>query len=291
MGNYKFSGHETFQCRHFWLKKGYEFISKKNDFKADTAVVDLGVGKNMVSSINYWLKAFNVIDSNSNLTEFGMLLLDDEQGFDPYLEDVGSQYLLHYYLMCNSNIASIYALTFERFRKTRIAFEFTESQLLDFVMKTLQKENENVSEKSIVNDIRVMLKMYHSSSKRNTKSIEDDFSSLLIGLNFIEVVDGAFIDGQVLYKMNYSEQTQFNELLFYFLILDCFPEQASISVEKIQSEISDKILCNREGTEEKLNMLAERDFIVYKQDAGRKEIQLKSKLKNVEVLKKYYGGI
>jgi len=291
MGNYKFSGHETFQCRHFWLKKGYEFISKKNDFKADTAVVDLGVGKNMVSSINYWLKAFNVIDSNSNLTEFGMLLLDDEHGFDPYLEDVGSQYLLHYYLMCNSHIASIYALTFERFRKTRIAFEFTESQLLDFVMKTLQKENENVSEKSIVNDIRVMLKMYHSSSKRNTKSIEDDFSSLLIGLNFIEVVDGAFIDGQVLYKMNYSEQTQLNEMLFYFLILERFPEQASISVEKIQSEISDKILCNREGTEEKLNMLAERDFIVYKQDAGRKEIQLKTKLKKVEVLKKYYGGI
>jgi hypothetical protein len=291
MGNYKFSGHETFQCRHFWLKKGYEFISKKNDFKADTAVVDLGVGKNMVSSINYWLKAFNVIDSNSNLTEFGMLLLDDEHGFDPYLEDVGSQYLLHYYLMCNSHIASIYALTFERFRKTRIAFEFTESQLLDFVMKTLQKENENISEKSIINDIRVMLKMYHSSSKRNTKSIEDDFSSLLIGLNFIEVVDGAFIDGQVLYKMNYSEQTQLNELLFYFLILERFPEQASISVEKIQSEISDKILCNREGTEEKLNMLAERDFIVYKQDAGRKEIQLKTKLKKVEVLKKYYGGI
>lgn len=291
MGNYKFSGHETFQCRHFWLKKGYEFISKKNDFKADTAVVDLGVGKNMVSSINYWLKAFNVIDVNSNLTEFGMLLLDDEHGFDPYLEDVGSQYLLHYYLMCNSHIASIYALTFERFRKTRIAFEFTESQLLDFVMKTLQKENENMSEKSIINDIRVMLKMYHSSSKRNTKSIEDDFSSLLIGLNFIEVIDGAFIDGQVLYKMNYSEQTQLNELLFYFLILERFPEQASISVEKIQSEISDKILCNREGTEEKLNMLAERDFIVYKQDAGRKEIQLKSKLKNVEVLKKYYGGI
>jgi hypothetical protein len=291
MGKYKFSGHETFQCRHFWLKKGYEFISKNNDFKADTAVVDLGVGKNMVTSINYWLKAFNIIDANSNLTEFGKLLLDDEHGFDPYLEDVGSQYLLHYYLMRNNSIASIYELTFERFRKTRIAFEFTEDQLLDFVTKTLQKENENVSPKSIINDIRVMLKMYHSSSKRNTKSIEDDFSSLLIGLNFIEVVDGAFIDGQVLYKMNYSEQNQLSDLLFYFLILDCFENSNSISVEDIQSKISDKILCNREGTEDKLNTLAERDFIVYKQDAGRKEIQLKSKFKKVEVLKKYYGGI
>jgi hypothetical protein len=91
--------------------------------------------------------------------------------------------------------------------------------------------------------------------------------------------------------MNYSEQNQLSDLLFYFLILDCFENSNSISVEDIQSKISDKILCNREGTEDKLNTLAERDFIVYKQDAGRKEIQLKSKFKKVEVLKKYYGGI
>ncbi len=50
---YKFSGHETFHCRHFWLKKGYDFVNQGHTFSEDTAVVDLGVGQNMVKPINY----------------------------------------------------------------------------------------------------------------------------------------------------------------------------------------------------------------------------------------------
>ncbi|HRW22723.1 MAG TPA: DUF4007 family protein, partial [Bacteroidales bacterium] len=53
-----FSGHETFHCRTFWLKKGYDFlVSGNNTFKnEEAAVVELGVGKNMVASIRYWMK-------------------------------------------------------------------------------------------------------------------------------------------------------------------------------------------------------------------------------------------
>ncbi|MBK9483103.1 MAG: DUF4007 family protein [Bacteroidetes bacterium] len=39
-----------------WLKKGYEFI-KKERFGNSDAFVFWG-GKNMVSSIRYWMKAF-----------------------------------------------------------------------------------------------------------------------------------------------------------------------------------------------------------------------------------------
>ena len=51
-----FSGHETFVCRHFWLKKGYDFIKSGHSFSQDDAVVRLGVGKNMVTAISFWLK-------------------------------------------------------------------------------------------------------------------------------------------------------------------------------------------------------------------------------------------
>ena len=57
---FQFSGHESFICKHFWLKKGYDFISHKGNFNDESAVVELGVGKNMVASISYWLKAFGV---------------------------------------------------------------------------------------------------------------------------------------------------------------------------------------------------------------------------------------
>jgi len=62
-----FSGHETFHCRHLWLKKGYEFIKAGSKFSEEDAVLKLGVGKNMVSAINFWMKAFGIIDKEEYL--------------------------------------------------------------------------------------------------------------------------------------------------------------------------------------------------------------------------------
>lgn len=66
---YTFSGHDSFQCRQLWLKKGYDYIQSKKSFNDEDAVVKLGVGKNMVSAIRYWMKAFNIIDSVDMLTK------------------------------------------------------------------------------------------------------------------------------------------------------------------------------------------------------------------------------
>lgn len=47
-----FSGHETFPFRYAWLKKGLDGLIKKPTlFTSEDAVIDLGVGKNMVRSI------------------------------------------------------------------------------------------------------------------------------------------------------------------------------------------------------------------------------------------------
>lgn len=67
---YKFSGHESFPCKSLWLKKGYDFVANKNNFNSPDAVITLGVGKNMVSSIRFWLRAFGITD-NDVLTELG----------------------------------------------------------------------------------------------------------------------------------------------------------------------------------------------------------------------------
>ena len=48
-----FSGHGTFKCKTHWLKRGYDFICDGGNFNAEDAVIGLGVGKNMVSSIKY----------------------------------------------------------------------------------------------------------------------------------------------------------------------------------------------------------------------------------------------
>tara|TARA_B100002051_G_C16106428_1_gene333177 strand:- start:257 stop:427 length:171 start_codon:yes stop_codon:yes gene_type:complete len=50
--NVAFGRHETFVLRYSWLSKGFEeFIENPGIFNSEEAMVTLGVGKNMVSSI------------------------------------------------------------------------------------------------------------------------------------------------------------------------------------------------------------------------------------------------
>lgn len=71
---YTFSGHESFPCKSMWLKKGYDFVKRERNFNAPDAVIDLGVGKNMVSSIRFWLKSFGLYDGK-DLSELADYLL------------------------------------------------------------------------------------------------------------------------------------------------------------------------------------------------------------------------
>ena len=99
MSNLKFSGHDTFHCRQQWLLKGIELIDNEelNGFHdLEGAILNLGVGKNMVLSIQYWLRAFGLIDEEKNLTKIAELIFSEKKGYDRYLEDEGTLWLLQY---------------------------------------------------------------------------------------------------------------------------------------------------------------------------------------------------
>jgi len=38
---FQFSGHDSFICKHFWLKKGIDFLVKEGNFNNENAVVEL----------------------------------------------------------------------------------------------------------------------------------------------------------------------------------------------------------------------------------------------------------
>ena len=80
-----FSGHESFACKSHWLKRGYDFVIADRNFNDDDAVVHLGVGKNMVASIRFWLKAVGLLQDNE-LNPIADYLFNDENGQDPYIE-------------------------------------------------------------------------------------------------------------------------------------------------------------------------------------------------------------
>ena len=62
-----FSGHESFQCRHLWLKKGCDFVNKKKSFNNVNAVVELGIQKNMESSTCFCIGNLQFADNNRRI--------------------------------------------------------------------------------------------------------------------------------------------------------------------------------------------------------------------------------
>lgn len=99
----RFSGHESFSCRFAWLPKAYRALASNPATFGDVeqAMVILGVGKNMVRSIRFWVEVMGVAtpqrDRTFMTTQFGDAVFGDT-GFDPFLEDVRTLWLLHWNL-------------------------------------------------------------------------------------------------------------------------------------------------------------------------------------------------
>lgn len=151
---YTFSGHETFPCRNLWLKKGYDFAAEGN-FNALDAVVSLGVGKNMVNSIRYWLKVTGMT-KDDHPTELAQHLFADN-GWDPYCEDELTLWLLHYQLV-KTGEASLYKMLFLDYQRRNR--EFGKQQLQSFVESACKRDGYDVNSGTLAKDINVLLQNY-----------------------------------------------------------------------------------------------------------------------------------
>ena len=97
------------------MKKGYDFIRNNNNFNSPDSVVQLGVGKNMVASIRFWMRAFG-LTQNDELQPIAEYLFDANRGKDPFVEDLGTLWLLHF-LLVSTGEASLYNLLFVELQK------------------------------------------------------------------------------------------------------------------------------------------------------------------------------
>ncbi|REL24501.1 DUF4007 family protein [Rhodohalobacter sp. SW132] len=302
MGTLRFSGHESFQCRNLWLKKGFDFVTNpdesRTDFNHDLAVLDLGVGKNMVSSIRFWLKAFDMVDDeNEQPTQLAEYLFS-ESGRDPFLEDLGTLWLLHYKLVKKSE-ASIYHLVFNRFRKQRI--EFTKEHLFSYLVNECERLDENHSPNSIEKDVGVFLKSYVTPDQQKKKDkIEDRYSSLLIDLNLVKKFKNYGTQENEWYKIESSDREMLPIEIFFYVILDNFDTSStnanrrkSISFHKLMNEDNSPgniFALTPDALVTKINQLVQNFYgVVYKDNAGVRELQFNAEFDKEEILDKYYA--
>jgi hypothetical protein len=172
-----FARHETFHPRFGWLKKGFDKANNDNSvFSKESAPVVLGVGKNMIKAIRYWCIVFKVVDEvkdNGKLVHkpsvFGEKLLR-EGGWDPFLENPSSLWLLHWNLFKAPCYAPTWYFTFNELNK----IDFSADDLL-FSLKEYRDRRfpgKKILDSSLNKDVNCLLRMY--VEKTGQKYLKED---------------------------------------------------------------------------------------------------------------------
>ena len=277
---YSFSGHESFYCKSLWLKKGYDFISENKDFNAPSAVVELGIGKNMVSSLRFWMRAFGLFDEGKP-TLIADYLFDTESGKDPYIEDLGTLWLLHY-LLIKTDLASIYKLFFIDFHKEKNN-EFTREQLLYFLKR---KNNENghpnlYNENTVRRDIGVLLQNYVMPQKEKPN---EDFSALLINLNLIKHSEDKT------FYFNTKGKNELTPEIFLYAIIDDKKDEQIVSFDRLM-DLALIFCLTKAELIDTIQLLVKKypKVLRYTDDGGIKQLFFLEEIDKTKVLEIYYS--
>lgn len=279
---YTFSGHESFPCKSLWLKKGYDFVVKGKDFNKPEAVIDLGVGKNMVASIRFWLKAFGIYN-NEGITRLGNYLFDDSNGKDCYLEDLATLWLLHFNIVFSMEV-TLYNIFFCGVQRERTQFD--REQVITYVkLKMAEMGKQNIfNANTVKKDIGVLLQNY--SLPRKPQSNED-FSSLLIDLDLIRQSS----EGKG-YYFNVEGKRKVTKEVFMYGLLRLKEQEGdnTISYDTIQDKIG-LIFCMQDyETIAMLKLLANNysSYMAYSDVSGIRQVQFTKELDYKRVLDDYY---
>lgn len=288
---YTFSGHESFPCKSLWLKKGYDYAKAGYDFNAPDAVVKLGVGKNMVAAIRYWMRCFGCLKDNE-LTPIAHYLFDAEKGKDPFIEDLGTLWLLHF-LIVYTNEATLYNLFFSRFQRERK--QFTKEQLLSFVERQMREDGKAkaFNANTVGKDISVLLQNY--VLPKSDRSFED-FSSLLIDLDLVHANEQKDKDKSgksiATYYFNTEAKREPTPDIFLYAIVKVKGAETTVPYETLQDIAA--IFCMNDL--ELIAMLkrlaaAYPDSINYSDVAGIRQLQFTRNMNEWEVLDGYYQAL
>jgi hypothetical protein len=274
------------------LKKGYDFIQSEGGFNDADAVVKLGVGKNMVDAIRYWMRAFGLTNEDDELLAVAHELLHPD-GYDPYIEDNATLWYLHY-LLVKTGRASIYHLVFNELRKE--GFSFSKAQLQQFINRRAIEfgAKSALNATTLEADLTMFIRSYAPSGKEKDKyDIEEESAGLLqdLGLLTISKTDG------IRYHIENIERREIPWQVVLRVILENehFGETISFNDLEVAPDSPGLVFAlNEKSLYHKIEEMQEHfpNAIVYSSTAGNRVLTIKKELINLdEVMQKYYGHL
>lgn len=228
-----FARHETFHPRVGWLSKAVQAV--ENDpavFGRESAIVDLGVGKNMVRAIRFWAGASKLLDGRGEdrrelrTSPLGRYLLG-ESGVDPYAEDASTLWLIHWALLRQPVAAPTWWWMFNEVEQV----DFSQAQLVraevDWV---LSRGWAKPPQASLERDVDCLIRMY---ARRPGQADPVDSPFTILGL--LEPAVGAskrwrFVSGA-------KESLQPSVVLFASLMhmIEATPDAQTVGVARLST--------------------------------------------------------
>lgn len=186
--NYRFSGHESFTCRYAWIPKAVDALQSNPMLFSDIdeAMVQLGLGKNMVQSLRFWIQAMRVAESGDGnaieLSEFGNRIFGKD-GLDPFLEDASTLWLLHWQL-CSHTESPLFAwhFLFNRFNEP----EIVRSDVLDAIERESQNLARPLAKATLAQHFDMFMHTYVPTRGAKNEILEDNLDCPLVELGLIE---------------------------------------------------------------------------------------------------------
>ena len=266
----KFGGHQSFHLRDQWLNKGIRWIeSSPMDFlntrkPASKAMEELGVGKNMVEAIKYWLRATKLIKSGTA----GFALSKTAQKIlkkDPYFELDGTLFLIHYLLASNKKEGTAWYWFFNHFS----AMEFDRESLKNQFSAYIQTQtNKTIKDKTLEKDLNCLLRMYQTVEWTGRKNPETETPSPFTKYGWLEKKGEIFIRN----KLNIADM---NAHVFAFILymfwkesLSC-PESVQLEDFSLKENSPGRIFCfSLEEMSDLVDICSKEDYLNYSRTGG-----------------------
>jgi Protein of unknown function (DUF4007) len=225
----RFSGHESFACRYTWLPKAYRVLSEDPAALGDEerAMVTLGVGKNMVRSIRFWVDVMGVASPQAGrrfeLTPFGHAIFGHD-GNDPFLEDVRTLWLLHWKVSTHAT-EPVFAW---HFLISHWPYgELTRTEALLAFKRESESRAAKHSDVTLSQHLDVFLHTYVPS--RIETSAEDSLDGPLVDLKLLQYVGDRRVGGggrrEQVYAFRREPKPEISSGLFEFCLHDYWQQR------------------------------------------------------------------
>lgn len=230
---FRFSGHETFPCRYSWLPKAYGALKSNPRVFADEngAMISLGVGKNMVRAIRFWAHAADLAgladDGSCAISPFGQAVFAKD-GFDPFLEDVRTLWLIHWKLASNVQeplFAWDYLLS--RWQQP----EITRTAVLRVFEQEAERLARKLSRVTLEQHFDTFLHSYIPTRSRKGDIQEDNLDCPLVELELLQRVGERRADGagrrEPIYAFRREAKEDITPELFVYCLADFWNKRRS----------------------------------------------------------------